>query len=104
MVLFSKGKCHVLNEFGKKLISRTRTLDNCYELVPDVILCAIVFVCQMRTYGTKRCDMLATNIYQLYLSMNQCWEYQSLAELAMLCVDHVSLGNRRKQNIQALRH
>ena len=35
MVLFSKGKCLVLNESGKKLISGVRTLENCYGLVPD---------------------------------------------------------------------
>ena len=29
MVLFSKGKCLVMDEFGKKLISGVRTLDNC---------------------------------------------------------------------------
>ena len=34
MVLFSKGKCLVTNESGKKLISGVRTLDNCYGLVP----------------------------------------------------------------------
>ena len=40
MVLFSKGKCLVLNESGKKLISGVHTLDNCYGLVPDVdIVC-----------------------------------------------------------------
>ena len=40
MVLFSKGKCFVMNEFGKKLISGVRTLDNCYGLVPDAdIMC-----------------------------------------------------------------
>ena len=40
MVLFSKGKCLVMNESGKKLISVVRTLDNCYGLVPDVdIVC-----------------------------------------------------------------
>ena len=40
MVLFSKGKYLVMNESGKKLISGVRTLDNCYELVPDVdIVC-----------------------------------------------------------------
>ena len=39
-VLFSKGKCLVLNEFGKKLISGVHTLDNCYGLVLDVdIVC-----------------------------------------------------------------
>ena len=35
MALFSKGKCLVMNESGKKLISGVRTLDNCYGLVPD---------------------------------------------------------------------
>ena len=35
IVLFLKGKCLVMDEFGKKLISGVRTLDNSYELVPD---------------------------------------------------------------------
>ena len=40
MMPFSKGKCLVLNEPRKKLISGVRTLDNCYGLVPDVdIIC-----------------------------------------------------------------
>ena len=40
MVLFSKGKGLVIDESGKKLIRGVRTLDNCYELVPDVgIVC-----------------------------------------------------------------
>ena len=40
MVLLSKGKCLVLNESGKKLISSVCTLDNCYGLVPDAdIVC-----------------------------------------------------------------
>ena len=40
MVLFSKGKCLVMNESGKKLISGVRILDNCYGLVPDAdIVC-----------------------------------------------------------------
>ena len=40
MVLFSKGKCLVMDEFGKKLISGVYTLDNCYGLVPDAdIVC-----------------------------------------------------------------
>ena len=36
MVLFSKGKCLVMDESGKKLISGVRILDNCYGLVPNV--------------------------------------------------------------------
>ena len=40
MVLFLKGKCLVLNEFGKKLINGVHTLDNCYGLVSNVdIVC-----------------------------------------------------------------
>ena len=40
MVLFLKGKCLVMDESGKKLISGVRTLDNYYGLVPDVdIMC-----------------------------------------------------------------
>ena len=40
MVLFSNGKCLVMDESGKKLISGVRTLDNCYGLVPDAdIVC-----------------------------------------------------------------
>ena len=40
MVLFSKGKCLVLNDSGKKLISGVHTLDNYYGLVPNVdIVC-----------------------------------------------------------------
>ena len=40
MVLFSKGKCLVMNESGKKLISGVRILDNYYRLVPDAdIVC-----------------------------------------------------------------
>ena len=35
VILFSKGKCLVMDESGKKLISGVRTLDNCYDLVPD---------------------------------------------------------------------
>ena len=37
MVLFSKGKCLVMNKFGKKLISGVRTLDNCYVLDADIV-------------------------------------------------------------------
>ena len=40
MVLFLKGKCLVMDESRKKLISGVRTLDNCYGLVPDAnIVC-----------------------------------------------------------------
>ena len=40
MVLFSKGKCLVMDESGKKLTSGVRTLDNYYGLVPNAdIVC-----------------------------------------------------------------
>ena len=40
MVLFLKGKCLVMDESEKKLISGVRTLENCCGLVPDAdILC-----------------------------------------------------------------
>ena len=40
MVLFLKGKCLVLNESRKKLISGVHTLDNCYGFVPNAdIVC-----------------------------------------------------------------
>ena len=43
MILFSKGKCLVLDESRKKLISGVRTLDNCYGLVPNAdIVCNII--------------------------------------------------------------
>ena len=40
MVLFSKGKCLVFDESGRKLINGARTLNNCYGLVPNAdIVC-----------------------------------------------------------------
>ena len=40
MVLFLKGKCLIMDESGKKLISGVCTLDNCYGLFPDAdIVC-----------------------------------------------------------------
>ena len=42
-MLFSKGNCPVINEYGKKLISGVRTLDNCYGLAPDAdIVCTSI--------------------------------------------------------------
>ena len=72
MVLFLKGKCLVLNESGKKLISGVRTLDNCYGLVPNANIVCNSIRLPNEDYGTKGWNMLATNIYLLYLSMNQC--------------------------------
>ena len=40
MILFLKGKCLLMDESGKKLISGVHTLDNCYGLVPEAdIVC-----------------------------------------------------------------
>ena len=40
MLLFSKGKCLVMDESGKNLISGVCTLENCYGLVLDAdIVC-----------------------------------------------------------------
>ena len=45
MVLFSKGKCLIMDESGKKLISGVRTLENCYGLVPNVdIVCNSIWL------------------------------------------------------------
>ena len=62
MVLFSKGKCLVMNEPGKKLISGVCTLDNCYGLVPD---------------ATIVCNSIHLPNEDLW---HQCWGYQSLVE------------------------
>ena len=70
MVLFSKGKCLVMDESRKKLISGVRTLDNCYGLVPDADILCNSILCQMKIYGINEWDMLVTNIFLLYLSMN----------------------------------
>ena len=79
MVLFSKGKCLVLDEFGKKLISSVCTLDNCYGFVLDVdIVCNSIHL--PNKDDTKGWDMLVTNIFQLYVSMNQSWGYRNLVE------------------------
>ena len=80
MVLFSKGKCLVMNESGKKRISGVRTLDNCYGLVPDADIVCNSICLPNEDLWHQRWDMLATNIFLLYLSMSQCWGYQSLVE------------------------
>ena len=80
MVLFSKGNCLVLDESGKKLINGARTLNNCYGLVPnaDIVCNSIRFANE--DLWPKGWDMLVTNIFQLYLSMNQSWGYLSSIE------------------------
>ena len=80
MVLFSKGKCLVMDESRKKLISGIRTLDNCYGLIPNADIVCNSIRLQMKSYDINGWDMLVTNIFLLYLSMNQSWGYQSLVE------------------------
>ena len=54
IVLFSKGKCLVLNESGKKLISGVHTLDNCYGLVLDAdIVCNSICLPNERLIAPK---------------------------------------------------
>ena len=71
MVLFSKGKCLVMNESRKKLTVVFAFLTTIMDWFLMLILCVIPFVCQMKIYGINEWDMLATNIFLLYLSMSQ---------------------------------
>jgi len=94
MVLFSKGKCLVLNKSGKKLISGVCTLDNCYGLVPDAdIMCN-----SFRLPNEGLCHQMMGHASYKYLSIVSKHELvlgiSSLARLVMLYVDHVSLANR----------
>ena len=80
MVLFSKGKCLVMDKSGKKLIRDVRTLDDCYGLVPDDdIMCNSIRLPNEDLWH-QRMGHLVTNIFQLYLSMSQYWGYQSSVE------------------------
>ena len=65
MVLFSKGKCLVMDESGKKLISGVRTVDNCYGLVPDVDIVCNSIRLPNEDLWHQRMDMLVTNIFLL---------------------------------------
>ena len=80
MVLFSKRKCFVMVEFGEKLISGVRTLDNCYGLVPDADIVCNSIRLPNEDLWHQRIELLFTNIFQLYLSMSQSWGYQNLVE------------------------
>ena len=103
MVLLSKGKCLVMDEFRKKLISGVHILDNCYGLVLDAnIVCNCIHLPNEDLWHQRMGH--ASYIFQLYLSMSQFWRYQSLVERAMWRVDHVSLGNRQKLNIHTLKY
>ena len=65
MVLFSKGKCLVMDESGKKLISGVRTVDNCYGLVPDADIVCNSIRLPNEDLWHQRMDMLVTNIFLL---------------------------------------
>ena len=71
MVLFSKGKCLVMNESRKKLTVVFALLTTIMNWFLMLILCVTPFVCQMKIYGINEWDILATNIFLLYLSMSQ---------------------------------
>ena len=69
MVLFSKGKCLILDESGKKHISGVCTLDNCYGLVPNVdIVCNSIRLPNEELWHQRMGH--ASYKFQLYLSVN----------------------------------
>ena len=65
MVLFSKGKFLVMDEFGKKVIIGVRTLGNCYGLVPDADIVCNSIRLPNEDLWHQRMDMLVTNIFLL---------------------------------------
>ena len=65
MVLFLKGKCLVMDEFGKKFISGVHTLDSCYGLVPDADIVCNSIRLPNEDLWHQRMDMLVTNIFLL---------------------------------------
>ena len=65
MVLFSKRKCLVMDEFGKKLINGLCTLENYYELVSDVDIVCNSIRLPNEDLWHQRMDMLVTNIFLL---------------------------------------
>ena len=71
MVLFSKGKCFLLNESGKNVISGVHNLDNCYGLVPDANIVCNSIRFPSEDLWHQRMGHTFTNIFQLYLSMNR---------------------------------
>ena len=80
MVPFSKGKCLVMDEFGKKLISGVCTLDNCYGLDPNAdIVCNSIHLPNEDLWH-QRMGHASYKHLQLFLSMSQFWGYQSSVE------------------------
>ena len=87
MVLFFKGKCLVMNESGKKLISGVRTLDNCYGLVPNAdIVCnsiclpnEVLWHQRMRHASYKHLSIVSKHEPVLGIPklsrISNCWKY-----------------------------
>ena len=80
IVLFSKGKCLVTDEFGKKLISGVRTLDNYYGLVPDVDIVCNSICLPNEDIWHQRIRHASYKYLSIVSSMSQFWEYQNSVE------------------------
>ena len=74
MVLFSKGKCLVMDESGKKLISGVCTLDNCYGLNPNAdIVCNSIHLPNEDLWHQRMGHASYKHLSIVSLSMNQFW-------------------------------
>ena len=80
IVLFSKGKCLVTDESGKKLISGVRTLDNYYGLVPDVDIVCNSICLPNEDIWHQRIRHASYKYLSIVSSMSQFWEYQNSVE------------------------
>ena len=80
IVLFSKGKCLVMDESGKKLISGVRTLDNYYGLVPDVDIVCNSICLPNEDIWHQRIRHASYKYLSIVSSMSQFWEYQNSVE------------------------
>lgn len=90
MVLFSKGKCLVMDESGKKLISGVRTLDNCYGLVLDAdIVCNSIRLPNVW-------DMLVASIFLLYLKHESVLGIPKLSRISNMVCGPCQLGKQTK--------
>ena len=103
-MLFSKGKCLVMIESGKKLISGVRILDNCYELVPDAdIICNSIdlpneHLWHQRMGHVNYKHLSIVSKHELVLGIPKHSRMNN-----EVC-DRASLENRQKLSILALRH
>ena len=80
IVLFSKGKCLVMDESGKKLISGVRTLDNYYGLVPDVDIVCNSICLPNEDIWHQRIRHASYKYLSIVSSMSKFWEYQNSVE------------------------